>query len=632
MGGLHYTETRWLHALFGASSVAIVVLVGVSIAAEWQRPALLEQRIVPALGVVDRCESCHSPDRHPGQWLDDHPVERFGCTPCHGGQGLATAKRDAHEASLGWERPLFTRAEREAACGTCHQGVPVPGAPVLTRGRIALQERGCTGCHDVPGLPRPNLAPDLNGLNDQVTPGWLRAWLTDPTTYDAHARMPKFALSAVQIEALAAFLLSRPGPTVREIPAGLAGDSDRGRSAVGNRRCATCHTLERPAGTLGPTLALAGAKLKPAWLFSYLTDTHRIRPDSRMPGFRLPDAEAADVVAYMTEQLVPDTEILPWAAHERPVDPQLVPQGRKLFVALGCRGCHAVKDVPLQNSSVALGNFGDRRAEDMPRPSFVDLVPDTPTWVARKLTHPQAFDLTGQRPSQMPSYRMDLPESLAIGVALASLKAQPPPAAWVRNASAATMPVPQGETGRLIDRFRCLVCHRVGAQGGDVSRVALDGEGSRVQRPWLDKFLREPTTVRMNQPERMPVLGMTQAEAALLAAWVDAALGDDRLPPAPEFQPTDAMTGKVLYDQYKCAACHDPAAMKAPLLDAAGLRLELGYVFALLRQGPAVVPGRRHPNVVYAEADARAMTAYVMSLVPASAPEAPQTRQGAARP
>ena len=69
----------------------------------------IKQTIVNDLRRVDRCTTCHlAIDKpqlalaeepftaHPGQFLQWHPVEKFGCTVCHGGQGLATDVKAAH--------------------------------------------------------------------------------------------------------------------------------------------------------------------------------------------------------------------------------------------------------------------------------------------------------------------------------------------------------------------------------------------------------------------------------------------------------------------------------------------------------------------------------------------------------
>ena len=68
-----------------------------------QVPEGLQQVWAKELGRVDRCTTCHqgvewkglenapNPFRsHPQEILKSHPIDQFGCSSCHGGQGYAT--------------------------------------------------------------------------------------------------------------------------------------------------------------------------------------------------------------------------------------------------------------------------------------------------------------------------------------------------------------------------------------------------------------------------------------------------------------------------------------------------------------------------------------------------------------
>lgn len=147
---MNYSQNHWLHWVFSMTSAALVALVSTAMLREAHRPIHIEQRIVSDLAIIDRCETCHDAAAHSEPWLTQHPVERFACTPCHGGQGLATTALAAHRVTPDWQRPLFTRLEQQAACGTCHRESEVQGAPLLNAGRKALASRACgptpTGC------------------------------------------------------------------------------------------------------------------------------------------------------------------------------------------------------------------------------------------------------------------------------------------------------------------------------------------------------------------------------------------------------------------------------------------------------------------------------------------------------
>src|SRR5208283_1556907 len=81
---------------------------------------VIRQDLLPGLQRVDRCTTCHlgvedptmknapEPFRyHAG--LGSHIASRFGCTICHGGQGLATDKDGAHGKVAFWPNPLLSK-------------------------------------------------------------------------------------------------------------------------------------------------------------------------------------------------------------------------------------------------------------------------------------------------------------------------------------------------------------------------------------------------------------------------------------------------------------------------------------------------------------------------------------------
>ncbi|HJT77691.1 MAG TPA: cytochrome c, partial [Gemmataceae bacterium] len=116
-----------------------------------------------------------------------HPVEKFGCTSCHGGQGSATDfthaahtpdnphQRSAWERQHDWEHdefwdfPMLPKRFTEATCLKCHHrpmdlvryGNQVE-APKVVRGYQLLRENGCFGCHEIAGMKRGReIGPDV---------------------------------------------------------------------------------------------------------------------------------------------------------------------------------------------------------------------------------------------------------------------------------------------------------------------------------------------------------------------------------------------------------------------------------------------------------------------------------------
>jgi hypothetical protein len=118
-------------------------LAGLQDKTEAWSPKILQIN-VPDANIVDRCESCHMGIREPvkltsaamsvkGQKPDEyaraftshpepdllkiHDAEKFGCSPCHQGNGRATTSVEkAHGTYEHWLWPLFPKGNVEAGC------------------------------------------------------------------------------------------------------------------------------------------------------------------------------------------------------------------------------------------------------------------------------------------------------------------------------------------------------------------------------------------------------------------------------------------------------------------------------------------------------------------------------------
>ena len=117
---------------------------------------------------VDRCTNCHlgvenplmagaeAPfSQHSGDYLKQHPPEKYGCTICHNGQGRATNKEEAHGLAHGvhWDRPIIPFKYIQGSCAACHdfEALKTMGGVKVAQGRELFLERGCMGCHKLDG-------------------------------------------------------------------------------------------------------------------------------------------------------------------------------------------------------------------------------------------------------------------------------------------------------------------------------------------------------------------------------------------------------------------------------------------------------------------------------------------------
>ena len=207
---------------------------------DFMRPSLqIKQILLPNLfydqpfkqiSRADRCTTCHlgidnkkfemeaHPFKtHPNMDLylgsnSPHPMEKFGCTSCHGGLDRSTdfqtaghTPRDEKQKEewiykYSWhvdhylETPMLAMPNIESGCYKCHNSGPeVPLAPTLSNGRELIKQFGCFGCHKMPGFEGVRkVGPDLATVSGKLTEDWVKKWLADPKAFKSEARMPKF--------------------------------------------------------------------------------------------------------------------------------------------------------------------------------------------------------------------------------------------------------------------------------------------------------------------------------------------------------------------------------------------------------------------------------------------------------
>ena len=138
-------------------------------------PIAIRQIHIKDVDLVDRCESCHLGTREPleltkaamggeevfishpnKELLKIHDPEKFGCTPCHGGNGVAVdSVVKAHGRHKFWLWPMHYRENFEAGCQQCHvKEIVTEMADTLNAGRETFRLRGCMGCHRYEGFDR----------------------------------------------------------------------------------------------------------------------------------------------------------------------------------------------------------------------------------------------------------------------------------------------------------------------------------------------------------------------------------------------------------------------------------------------------------------------------------------------
>ena len=207
----------------------------------------IRQVALDDLDRVDRCISCHlgiedprmsgavQPHTvHPGDHLKHHPVQQFGCTICHDGQGRALDRLKAfgREKKVHWDYPLLEDPYIQSSCGACHltlfsDHVELGQTEVFREGQSIFNREGCLGCHKARGVGG-TIGPDLteqgektkheysfqNIQGEQSISNWMMEHFRDPEMVSPGSAMLAINLPEEELEALVTFTMGLAKPDI----------------------------------------------------------------------------------------------------------------------------------------------------------------------------------------------------------------------------------------------------------------------------------------------------------------------------------------------------------------------------------------------------------------------------------
>jgi len=594
-------------------------------------PVGTRQQWIVDLGRIDRCETCHlgaedprfqdaaHPFRtHPD--ADSHPFERFGCTICHGGQGLATSVGDAHGPTGNWSTAIYHENFLQKSCSLCHGETIGESAPVWALGKAIFFEYGCRGCHKVEGKERKKLGPPIRKIGGKVRIDWLFRWLRDPRSYLPKARMPEFLLSDQEAADIALLLVPQQGKSDEA----ASGSVVRGRLLFNKLRCVTCHAVEGKGGNIGPDLSKVGSKLRPEWLLKWLRDPQEIMPETRMPVFNFKEQEVRDLTAFLLEEykdLEVDEDLA--SRNVKAVGKGNVRNGKALIDKYGCTGCHEIEGVEDRGENgselTRIGDIHISRLEfgevEIPRKWRT-----IPNWLYNKIRKPRLF----KTDLKMPDYRFSDEEAAAVTTYLLSLTAEKAPSQFILPLSERPPDYnPQGEFGKVLEKYRCLVCHRIQGKGGTLA-PDLSQEGSRVRKEWLVNYMKNPDTIRPILVERMIQLKIPDADIQAIDAYFRTTLVDSRVDNlagvVKDMSLGNSETiskGRTLYfEKYACDACHQinlKGGTVGPDLTNAGKRLRPEWVVLWLRNPKTFLKRSVEPVYSFSPKEIEELTAFLLN-------------------
>ncbi|MGD0042634.1 MAG: c-type cytochrome, partial [Isosphaeraceae bacterium] len=218
-----------------------------------------------------------------GLYLDGngpHPINAFGCTICHGGQGSGTdftfashtpanLEEEEHwKEKYGWQHihhwdyPMLPQRFIESSCVKCHHQITdIPQAKKLQAGYQRIVQYGCTGCHTIGGegsfgpdlTDERTVGPNLSHVASKVTKDWVLKWIKNPHAFRPDTRMPRFygltnndskddlPKSHAEIHAIAHYLFARSTPPEDFVAPPAQTDAKRGKELFLQKGCLACH-------------------------------------------------------------------------------------------------------------------------------------------------------------------------------------------------------------------------------------------------------------------------------------------------------------------------------------------------------------------------------------------------------
>jgi mono/diheme cytochrome c family protein len=246
------------------------------------------------------------------------------------------AATDQHGAIMAWA--LHTTALRSIEARSGNLNVPDLSNPSMIGNGLQLFRGNCTQCHGAPGEPPADFAkgflpsaPRLaqvgrqwksrniywavaHGIKMTAMPAW-EFRLTSQDIWDIVAFikvLPK--LSPLDYQAMAS-KAGAPPEAIAQISDESShhvreGDGARGRTAVAQYACASCHVIpgiSEPEALVGPSLKGIGSRVMIAGLLANTPDNMRewilhpqqIKPGDEMPDMGVSEQDARDMVAYL---------------------------------------------------------------------------------------------------------------------------------------------------------------------------------------------------------------------------------------------------------------------------------------------------------------------------------------------
>ncbi len=266
---------------------------------------------------------------------------------------------------LYWEEAGFVRQTIPFSAFKAEASAATTQGALQRRGRFLFASQNCTKCHS-PGTgfgasPMPETAqigPILSGAGDRLSEEWLRKWIADPHKIQPTTHMPALVDPTSpdglqQASDLGAYLtglkVSPPGGSA--VDPSLAQEGGVHFHELG---CIACHHSpdQDVADPTRVSLNNVASKYLPGALVAFLKQPDAYHPFTQMPNFRLTDAEAERIAAFLTKASEGKQTQL---GYEFAAGDAL--RGAKVAESLQCGACHPGMPVSPQIAPATMGEI-----------------------------------------------------------------------------------------------------------------------------------------------------------------------------------------------------------------------------------------------------------------------------------
>jgi cytochrome c1 len=396
-----------------------------------------------------------------------------------------------------------------------------------------------------------------------------------------------------------------------------------GRNLLSRSGCVHCHTVKLPDGSTmkatddPPALSHIADKTTREWIYAWLKDPQAYAVTATMPNFKLSDADARDIAAFLIANSAPvpgDNATLSAKASSDPT------AGASLYGESFCASCHAVQNAA---GNVVGGDVGPELTRIGTKVK--------PEWLQSWVRNPRVYD----PPTAMPHYRFsDTQVATLTGFLLA--KTDSDLLTNVHLDAATSEQIAHGK--RLVSDYGCASCHEIAGIkkpenfAPELSRIGSKPITQLIFLQGMQHTLPDYIAGKIKQPRafapglKMPQYTFTPAQIdALTTALLSLNDRSYSLPPSlavaapPEsnYQPA-GKAGKLMTD-LACFSCHrinGHGGDMAPDLTWEGSSVQREWLVQFFKNPGTLRPAliRRMPKFNLTDSEVSELTDYIMTV------------------